>query len=658
MNELKQGFSRTSRLGVVGGSLDFASMSLETREANARLIGEVLAFLGLLVLLAALFFWRHISGYDFIRNGWIDLPSHVASTWNYTAPQVSHVVPSEYRHDPHGAGVFMVVLLFVTFSAILRRRRILVWLISGFCLVPWPLIGLTIPGIGFAAAMIIFAGLVAALRHRNLAKAGMFLVVGIAVWTYFSLGFMNASNDRSRPAVRVAVVNTPGAIRLGPSQTTGKLNSMAELKWPDSLADAKAYLLAQDAFFRGEPKVVAENLPLVGDTVGSDQYASLRIAGLKHYLLSEGIGSSEAVSEYQARRWRMKVVTDMLLGLGTLLIIVGLSIEWIAGAMKGRIGRLEVLKQKIDATGSPKRTTAAVAASPDDNIFTASLRRVRFRLRWALGVAAPLVIGGVVLALLAFYLRVPSSQANNGFSTVHMLAPLFDNFPKGFDNVTANQRMLLVAPTMWPYYLGGLLALGLLGLRRFRLFLALVLLITFGGQLSAFVFPRSGVVEVAVSDFKPETIRSIEAASSHAKAVSDPQQARALEAYHYTLAQLAYLAGDPARTAKEIDAVGTLDFWAYPSVEWRLAIMHEWAAMNGPAPLNAGSPGGFAMPDEGRAATTMIMRASLLLIVLASPAILLTLVYQWRRRRIHEMQNAYAQLSVTRRTSNIFRTEG
>ena len=275
-----------------------------------------------------------------------------------------------------------------------------------------------------------------------------------------------------------------------------------------------------------------------------------------------------------------------------------------------------------------------------------------------LGLPELLVIGGVVLALLALYLRVPSAQANEGFDAVHMLSPVFDNFPNGFDNVTANQRMLLVAPTMWPYYLGGVFGLLLLGLRRFRLFLILVLVMALGSQVSSFVFPRSGVVEIAAADFKPETIRSIDAASLDAKASSDPQQARELEAYHYTLAQLAYLAGDPARTAKETEAVGTLDFWAYPSVEWRLAIMHEWAAINGPAPLKAGSPSAFAMPDEGRAATTMIMRASLLLIVLASPAIFFALVYQWRRRRIHEMQNAYAQLSATRLTNNIFRTEG
>jgi hypothetical protein len=244
-------------------------MPIESREATARLIGEVLAFLGLLVLLSALFLWRDISGYDFIRNGWIDLPAHVAAAWNYSAPKVSHVVPSEYRHDPHGAGVFMAVLLFVTFSAILRHRRILVALIGAFCLVPWPLFGLSVPGMGFTVAMIIVAGLAAGLRHRNPVRAGMFLVAGLAVWTYFSFGFMNTPSDESRPAVRFAVVNTPGAIRLGPSQMTGKLNSMAELKWPDSLAGAKAYLVAQDAFFRGEPRVVAENLPLAQNAVGS-----------------------------------------------------------------------------------------------------------------------------------------------------------------------------------------------------------------------------------------------------------------------------------------------------------------------------------------------------------------------------------------------------
>ncbi|MFM2281251.1 MAG: hypothetical protein RLZZ444_3482, partial [Pseudomonadota bacterium] len=316
-------------------------------------------------------------------------------------------------------------------------------------------------------------------------------------------------------------------------------------------------------------------------------------------------------------------------------------------------GRLEVLTQKIDATGGRERTATAAAAPPDDDIFAASLRRVRLRLRWALGIAAPLVIGAVVLVLLALYLGVPSPQTNNGFGGVHMLPPVFDNFPNGFDNVTADQRMLLIAPTMWPYYLGGVVGLVLLVFRRFHLFLMLVLVMAFGSQVSSYLFPRSGVVEIAAADFKPETIRSIDATSRGAKAVSDPQQARAFEAYHYTLAQLAYLAGDQARTADEIGEVGTLDFWAYPSVEWRLAIMREWVAVNGTATLEASSSSEFVMPDEGRVVTAMIMRASLLLIVLGSPAIALALVYLWRRRRIYKLQNAYATLSATRRTSNL-----
>jgi len=64
------------------------------------------------------------------------------------------------------------------------------------------------------------------------------------------------------------------------------------------------------------------------------------------------------------------------------------------------------------------------------------------------------------------------------------------------------------------------------------------------------------------------------------------------------------------------------------------------------------------MPGDGRAVTAMIMRASLLLIVLGSPAIFLGLVYLWRRRRIDELWNAHAQLTATRRTSDIFRGEG
>lgn len=654
MDELRRELRHSSRHLVAAGPPSDASTPLTDKEAGARLAGEVLAFLGLLVLLVALFVWRHVSGYDFIRNGWIDLPSNAAAAWNYAAPKVSNVVPSEYRHDPHGAGAFMVVLLFVTFSAILRRRWILAGLIGCFCLVPWPAFGLRVQGTGFAVAMIIVAGLAIAIKRRDFPRVGIGLGVGVAVWTWFSLGVMILPNDMTRPAVRFAVVNTPGAIKLEPPLQGGKLNSMAGLAWPENMAGTRAYLVAQDAFFRGEPDVIAANLLLAKSAVGTDGYTGLRIAGLEQYLLSEGVGSPHAVSEYQSRRWRLATVTNVLLGLGAALIVIGLSLEWIAGAIKGRIGRLEVLREQIDATASRKPAAIKAPASSDDNIFAASLRRIRLRLRWALGIAAPFVIGGVALALLAFYLRVPSGHENDGFKTVHMLGPVFDNFPNGFDNVTANERMLLVAPTMWPYYLGVVVGLVLLGLRRFRLFLALVLLMTSGGQLGAFMFPRSGVVEIAASDFKPTTIQSIETTSRVSNPVSEPQRGRTLEAYHYTLAQLAYLAGDATRTAAELEAVGTLDFWAYPSVEWRLAIMRDWVAMRGIAVSGTDPAGEFVMIEEGRAVAAMIMRASLLLLLLGSPAIFLALVYLWRRRRIHELQDTHAQLSASRRTSNLF----
>jgi hypothetical protein len=649
MNELKQGFGRTPRHPVAGRSADTASMSLEVKEANARLIGEVLAFLGLLALLTALFFWRHISGYDFIRNGWIDLPSHVAAAWELTKPQVSHVVPSEYRHDPHEAGIFMAVLWFVAFSAILRRRRILVGLILGFCLVPWPVFGLPVPGVGVTAALILLAGLATSLRHRDFVRAGMFLIASFAAATYFSLDVMAPPNDEKRPAVRFAVVNTPGAIKPRSSQEDGELDNMAALEWPENLAGEKAYLVAQDAFFRGEPELVAANLSRARAAVGSDVYANLRMVGLEHYLLSEGIGSPDAVSDYRVRRWQVTVMTDTLLGFGVVLIVVGLSIEWIAGRIRRRIGRVDALGRKIDASRPSRKLTMPSTSTMEDNVFAASLRRIRLRLRWALGVAAPFVIGGVALASLAFYLQVPSAQANDGFTTVHMLAPLFDHYPNGFDNVTANQRMLLIAPVVWPYYLGGLLALVLLGLRQFRLFLALMLLMTFGGQLASLVFPRSGVVEIAVSDFKPGTVKSIEAVSRGSDPAGDPEQARVFEAYHYTLAQLAYLAGDAARTAEQVSAVGMLDFWSYPSVEWRLAVMREWAEANGMERIGGSVESDFAMPGHSRHIVGSILSAALLLIGLGSPAILLALVYLWRRSRILDLQNSHAQMEATRR---------
>ena len=670
MAEARQGFglSRRTAPAVATEPVPVASTALEARAGRTRHAGEILAFAGLIALLAGLFLLRQISGYDFIRNGWIDLPSHLAAGWDFVAPKVSRVIPSEERNEPWGAGAFTAVLWFVTFSAILRRRDLLIWLIFGFCLLPWAAMGLMVPGAGFACAMILLAGLGAAFRRKDFVRAGAFALGAVAVWSWFSLDIMDDRTAERRPAVRFAAVSTPGAVkprdtdkRKPASNDKGeRLTSMAGLDWPDNLADAKAYLMAQDGFFRGEPDIVAANLPRARAAFGTDPYVNRRLAGLDMYVLSRGIGPADAVADYKARHERLTFASYATLAIGFLLIAVGLSIEWIAALMAGRVGRLDRLRKTLDAAGAPAGVAAASrnaapAAAQGDSIVGDSLRRIRNRIRWALGLAAPFLVGSLALAVLAVYLHVPPALSNNGFDTVHMLAPLFDNYPDGYENVTSAERMLLVPPTVWPYYLGALLSIVLLALRRLRLFLMLLALMTGGALLGSTLFPRGGVVEIAASDFKPGTIVSIDAAARVTDDGRDPGRSRKLEAYHYTLAQLAYLAGDPARTAGQLAAVGPLDFWAYPSVEWRLSIMREWVAAHG---LSAGGgtvASAFVMPEDGRVIARRFAGAALLLFVLALPALLLALVHLWRHRRVSRLVDGYLQGGAIRRAGQLSR---
>ncbi|MBB1250689.1 hypothetical protein [Rhizobium sp. G21] len=231
---------------------DAGAPDLVEREGAVRVVGELTAFGGLLLVLASFFSWRLISGFGFIQNGWIDLPPRAEAAWTYAKPLISHVVPSEYRFEPHGGVVFAVVLGFLAASALSRGRRVLAYAILAFCLIPWAAFGLRVRGVGFAAGLILIAGLVSALRAGDRSRLVIHAIACVATWSYFSLDVMQPVRHEERAAVRFVVTSTPGAMKTMPAPKPdgpNRLQSMAELDWQGAMSGYKAYLQAQDAFF-------------------------------------------------------------------------------------------------------------------------------------------------------------------------------------------------------------------------------------------------------------------------------------------------------------------------------------------------------------------------------------------------------------------------
>jgi hypothetical protein len=647
-------FGRTASVAVA----ETATPALADRESAVRVIGELLAFGGLLFVLASLFSWRLISGFGFIQNGWIDLPPRAEAAWTFSKPLISHVIPSENRFEPHGGVLFALILGFVAFSALLRRRRVLVYAILAFCLAPWAALGLTIRGVGFAASLILIAGLLSSLRAGDRRGLGIHAVACLAVWAYFSLDMMSPVKHEERAAVRFVVASTPGAMKsmpaIKPSDPNG-LRSVAELPWQGAMSGYKAYLQAQGAFFRGQPQEIAQLLPAARKALVGDAYAGIRMDGLENYVLSEGIGAASRIAAYQSRRTAYSILSCFLLGLGAFAIVAGLSLEWMAALIKKRLTRIDRLARSLKPSERPDVQSPVAKNTAVERVGAVGLRSLDRRILWAAVTAALLLMAAGAVSLFAYILQPPSADSNHGFDMVHIL----QSGMRRFSDLGVAKTALHGSPRLpweqWLLYLAPPLLIVLAAFRRFRLLRLALVVVGFCGFLAVYMFPRSGAVEIPIRDIKAHSLQAYvsDPGPAIAAGASDGGEAKA---YHYALAQMAYLDGKVVETARQIALVWPLGEWDYPSVQWRMAIMQEWVEAHGGALAAPGERVTTTRLEQARRFAGLVWRAAAALALLSAPAVILLGLYLWRRGRVTRLVEDHGALGLRERRISQART--
>ena len=663
-----------------------ASEQLSARENRLRLAGETLTLAALLLLLVGLYAWRQISGFDYLQYNMIHVPD-IAAQASYLKPILESSDLPEFRNVPAGNPLFTIMLLFGAFSALTRRRTLMIWSFFAFCMVPWAIGGLVVPGVQVTASMILIFQAIAALRHGDRNRAGILGAAFIGVWFYFDLPIMNPMGEQnSKPTVLLSATN-PAARLLTPSTDltafqqgmTGKREKSRDKK-PRTYRDkekagfaglngdpglpegVRAYVVAQEAFFHADPQRVVANLtPAMIYFSQPGSFENNRLLALQNYLASKKIGDTSVVAAYETRRSAVHMLSVVLLSLAGFAAFCGALLETLAGWIVRRNLRLDKLRARIGAMATEARPAAGPTGKSLPSSVTTGLGGVRIlkrRVLIMLVMAAPLVAASIVLGLFSLHLSLPVPTANGAFDKAHILPPAFSGFPHGYLNVTPDQLDFLAPPTgsFMIYFLLLLANVIALALRRYR-YLAMIFLCSVGYvQYDLYLSSRAGMIELPISDIKPSTLEAMRSYVSHPAKREDAdadQHDRNAAAYGYLLAQVAYIRGQATDVQTYLADSQVLGYWAIPSTEWRVSAMQEWLAANGVSIKAGAEAKPLVSPAEFRLFSMTLREIALILLVLALPFFVMAGTLHWRRLRIDALIVEYGSTLAARTAARI-----
>ncbi|MBB1250690.1 hypothetical protein [Rhizobium sp. G21] len=251
----------------------------------------------------------------------------------------------------------------------------------------------------------------------------------------------------------------------------------------------------------------------------------------------------------------------------------------------------------------------------------------------------------------AYMVSPPSASSNHGFDTVHILQPVM----AGFSDLGGSKAAQHMSPRLpweqWLLYLAPPLLLVLAALRRVRLLRLALLAVGFCGFLVVYMFPRSGAVEIPIQDIRAQSLQAYLSDPGPSPANGEGDDGAA-EAYHYALAQIAYMDGSVVETARQIALVWPLGAWNYPSVQWRMAIMQEWVEAQGGPDAAPGERVITTRLEDARRFASLIWQVAAILALPSGPALILLGMHLWRRMRVKRLIEDHIALNLRGRLAS------
>lgn len=679
-----------------------ASRSLGRASGQWRLVGDLLAFAGVLIAFLVTLFWPDNPADLAQLDGAIFIPGDLASDLGLDAPAFANV-----RHfvetvalDTKNSVVPAVTLL--GFVAVLRSRWLLAALVAGFFLFPWSLLGYRLTMAPVILCTLIFLALFRIYRPSGRMLIGLIVVAVVAGPFIFSVAgalFNSALGGAGAPKIvykRVAFANLdalqtsageqPGSGRAA-VQTPSLLPVMARSPHPGA-----PYVAAQEAALRGDAATARTMTTRLRDNgFVPNRFDQMRVDEIEQYAVAAGQDGQQAAQALNSTYRNKAAIAWVIYVIGLAFALAGPFVDLLANAIERRSVRLgeaiERLRRGRTASAVQlKAQTSSIAASDGQAIIAAMSRRIVW-YRIAAGAALGLAAVSVGAAWLYW---LPPADANTAFDQVGIVAGA-----RAFAESSglAGQPHFSLADAVWSMMFPfGFIVVAILAAAIFRQavrpLLAGVALVILAAQIQPQMPTGRAWQEVAAADFTPQiraylhqqavsgetpelparrhqdvvshlrpsvTLPSFSVIAPKEPAVAARPSAASKSTYAavdssaaaYTLTQLAYLENKPKDAASMARLIRIPETIAADVHRQRLMIILDWLEAHGEATAKSFVPQDLAdgMGATRRFGRTLLL-AAVILTCLALVPICLAAYAGRRRSRIGELVRQAHQVAA------------
>lgn len=625
------------------------------------LVGELLAFSGLVLAFVAVMLWP-VDPHDLkALGGKIYIPGFIAENLAFADPQPRETFV-EVTLKPIDLTNLVVPLIWLTgLVAIIRKRWILAGLTSGFFLLPWSLFGYE-----FSLGAFFWTpyALVAGFHYLRLSKRTVLLLIPVImlvvplIWSFANSIFLTVwmpTSTASKVEYRTVkfadlVANeTPAKEIATNGGGIGRISTLAGIETTGPAQDAaKAYVLAQEHAFRDQSVEAGKALQVARSGLFKpNRFDELRLNAIERYVAAEGtygaVRQEAVISEYRTKR----IIAWLVAGIGILIGLAGPFSDVVSTGMRQRADRIgKMLSNLAEQRGNLKRPDGSnsamqsAAAADGESIVNSISRRTRFYGIFA-GTFAALSLACLYDSYRFF---LPNAESNTAFADVALASGALD-----FASAAG-----LVSPSFAPPNLlwSSLQAFGLFGLVPL-----VVLLLTRNLRPFLVAMLVSGVVEFATSGaalLRPNYAIPTESLGADARnallesakgkaELAMPPTATGLPPVDsstaaYTLAQLAYIENRPADAGHFFELITDPSALSGVVHHQRAAIMTDWVVAKGQHPsIRAWTPDTPRPINYTRQLGKSFLHLSLLFAGLAVLSFSLLFVANKRRSRIRAL---------------------
>ena len=523
--------SVTNRLSKSPPNDDLELGRLKGVSQNIRLIGELIAFLGIMVAFFALAHWpdnpQSLQG----LKGTIYFPASLATELNFSEVRINSLVLLTDLMPISMKNAAIPVLALLGLSAILRRRWVLTGLLFAVLLFPWPLIGYHFP---VRSVFLATFALILAIRILPIHFYLRLALIPLAIFFYKPVLSTTASSFASILGLKDTPTQDYRSLRfskLQPNQPTETKSSNRSTTEPmttflgslDNPSDKAgyAYAQAQEHAFRGQMDAAVKLLDEAKHhNLAQSPFTQRRFEIIRNHAIASGLNGPAEQDSIISSHQTQTLISSFIVGTGILLGLMGPFAGIISSRIQRRTARITEaytqLKQQsrsiIPSAAATKANSAANATSsnrtsdPDsgNDIVTKASKRANLY-----SLSACILAG---LSCLAAYSSVlfwlPSAGSNAAFDKVSLVGNVKTMVEQSGNLVSSNG---IDPGFMWsgtiPLYMP-IISILLLSLIVFRShakpILAGMLLIFVAAQIYPLIPNRSSMFEIAASSISTE----------------------------------------------------------------------------------------------------------------------------------------------------------